>query len=171
MPATVFIHPKLPTEPIRQILFPLSASRCEPRIFPRPNSVAARLGLAYEKKVLKALSTTARSMGAQVEAQPWFRFVDGHGRGQAVPDALFHFGDRTLVIEIKYTFTLDAVVKLHGLYVPVVKAAYKTRVYPLIICKNLTPGALATVSQLNAAFDLPAHIPTLQWLGHGPIAY
>ena len=160
-----------PHEPIRQISGPLVAARCQPRTFPRPSSVAARMGVSYEKKVHRALTATAKRIGAVFEPSPWFKFIDGFGQGQAALDGLFHVDGKTLVIEVKYTFTIDAVIKLRGLYLPVLGATLKTKLFPLIIVKNLTPNAMATVLKLSDALLLNAHVPTLQWLGHGPIDF
>lgn len=174
MPATIFI-PAAPTprpmQVIRQIQGPFTASRCESRPMPRVTNVYAKMGLAYEKKVNGALAALAKKVGAKLETQVWFRFTDSLGRGQAVVDALLHLGDRTFVIEIKYTYTNDAVVKLNGLYVPIVASQQRTRVQPLVICKVLTPDALSCITSLRGAFSASARVPTLQWLGHGPIDF
>ena|ERR1700735_131891 len=159
-------------EPIRQVHGPLVASRCAARPMPRVTNKYARMGLSYQRKVNRALEVTAKAIGAQYEAEPWFQFTDGHGRGQAVPDGLFHFADLTLVIEIKYTFTIDALVKLRGLYLPVVGATTLMRLRPLIICRSLTPDAIPTVLDIRQACALSgAHCPTLLWRGTGPINY
>lgn len=171
MPATVFVRSRRTSDTIRQVRGPLSAERCSARPMPKVSNIYGKMGLAYEKKACVALAALAKKIGATFEAQPWFRFNDANGNGQAVPDFLLKLADITLVGEIKYTFTPDAVTKLRGLYLPVVLATTRTRALPLVVCKTLTPDCTRTIFNLRDAFASHELIPTLQWLGSGVIYF
>lgn len=159
---------------VRSVAELLRAERCAARPMPKANNIYKRQGLAFERKVAKALAVAAASVGAELELQPWFRYYDRLGQGQAVPDFLLHFGIETLVIECKLTWVPEAVTKLRGLYVPVVQQVLGSviRVRPLVICKHLIPLAGHIVPGLRDALGIThSVVPTLQWLGVGPILW
>lgn len=149
-----------------------SASRCPTGRLPPVRGIARRNGINYQKKLDGALSACAKRIGATYEPEPWFAFHDAQGPGQAVPDGLFIFGDRGLIIEVKYSFVLEGPQKLSGLYLPVASLCYarSLRLSTLVICKNLNPLAkqFNSVDRLSSAF-VASGVSVLNWLGHGPI--
>lgn len=163
----------------RIITYPLlSVNRCAPR-FRRPLaknlSPAQALGLSFEKKVAEALRGAIRfKSGFHLDRNPWFEFMDAYGRGICSPDVLISDKNgRVILVETKLTWTPAAAPKITGLYLPVVTAFCAThKVHPVIICKNLLPGAINTITSLCSVLDLsPGHISTLQWLGREPFPW
>lgn len=153
------------------------AVRVRPGAMPEPTSLAARQGLRFQHRVEAALRGCASKIGAHFESEPWFRFqrLERFDSGHAVPDGLFTFADRQLVIEIKLTYVPSAIPKLLQLYVPVVEKAYRLRVTPLLICKNLNSAAAdhPRVETLSDALASPQAdgVPILHYLGSGPILW
>lgn len=159
---------------LRQTSGLISAERAVSRPLPPVHGLVARQGATYERKVSAALSACAKRMGARFEPSPWFSFEDEDGWGQIVPDGLFTFATYALVIEVKRTFVREAITKLAGLYVPVVRRAERVlTVRSLVICHALTSSVTATVDTLSAALsdEWRTEIPTLLWLGRGRIEW
>lgn len=164
--------------PVRIIRPPLfTAQRCDP-IFrtPRPSrlSPAQAAGVRYEAKVRRAITALAKKIGATVEPNPWFRFVDSVGPGACSTDALLWLDQlAVIIIEVKYTWTPTAQTKMQGLYIPVVNKALEPPIIrSLIICKTLIPGAPKPIDSLGDGTQFSAHIaPTYQWLGQGPLIW
>lgn len=99
----------------------------------------ARVGLAYQRQVAKALAMHVAAGSALVE--PWFRFTDANGSGFCSPDALVAQAGGILVVEVKLTFVPEADRQLDRLYRPVVAMAYGLpldAVRGLIVCRGLT---------------------------------
>jgi hypothetical protein len=153
----------------------IDSSRCPPRQMPKAANVHARRGLAYQKKVTKAMEEVCKVANGKLEVEPWFRFQDLNGPGQCVPDLLLHVQNITLIIEVKLTFVQDAMTKLAGLYIPVIMDATKKtlgQVRPLIICKNITPLTTNLIDNVHSAvYNYQPSIPVLQWLGKGKIPW
>ena len=100
-------------------------------------------GLAYERKVVKALKDLSPSA---VWHGPWFSYEDRSGkRRYCQPDALCAgpSGDIYL-IECKRTCLLEAYEKLEGLYRPVVQSAFRSKrtIRCIQIFKFLTKATL-----------------------------
>jgi hypothetical protein len=153
------------------------AESAYPGSMPQPSSRIARAGLAYQRRVGRALAATAERLGGSFDPEPWFRWKAGAGDSWrlAVPDGLFTFGDLQLVIEVKLSFVPDAPEKLAKLYVPVVERARRLRVRPLVITRALRPEAVGHpfVETLSEAARLPAGVPVpiLLYLGSGQILW
>ena len=137
----------------------------------RGHNPYARAGLAFERKVGKALASLATCAGASLEKNPWFTFRDASGDGACSPDAILNFLPKyVIVIEIKLKYVLGAEAKLKGLYVPVVARTLDlpiSHVFPLIVTKVLTPDArgltIEYVSDASLSHNFRA--PVLHWLG------
>ena len=154
----------------------LVASRRPAGTLPPTEGVFAKRGLAYERKVGRALATLAKSIGSNLTAQPWFEYKGPFGSGCAVPDFILHIPSKgiDIVIEVKLTYKPSASSKLRELYLPVVKAANAGmfQTVPLIICKTLILGDWPTVSGVGEALAYTEGVvPTLQWLGHGALVW
>jgi len=165
-------------ESIRLVRGGLSyAERCEPafsKARTTNKSVAQANGIRYERKVHRALAVLAKYVGAVVEHNPWFKFVDINGIGICSPDAILWMEPAlALVIEIKYTWIPTAGVKLRGLYIPVVNAALKPAILrSLIICKNLTPQSPQPIESICEGTQFSVNnSPVYQWLGQGPLIW
>jgi hypothetical protein len=163
----------MPFAPIARLL---SSSRTNARLIPSSACLTAAQasGLAYEHKVLGALAEALASAGLSFDLahNPWFEYHTSTGQGLCVPDILLtinssEFKNLIFVIEIKLTYTIEAIAKLRGLYCPVVEAALARRALPLVICKNLTPEASYAHGIFFPALDLPE--PLFQWLGTASI--
>lgn len=166
------------TNPVRTIREPLlSAERCDP-VFktPRPSrlSPAQANGVRYESKVRRAVTALAKRIGATIEPNPWFRFVDSNGAGACSPDLLIWLDQlAVLVVEVKYTWTPTAQAKLQGLYLPVVnKALAPPIIRSLIVCKTLIPGAPKPIDEIGDGTQFSARsAPVYQWLGQGQLIW
>lgn len=177
-------------QPIRIAHGITNAARCAPLPMPKATGIFARKGIAYERKVHRALGyleshdpgqCIADGLAQRIEHEPWFAFCDANGPGHIVPDFLWHVaagvhGRCTFVVECKLTFTGEAQAKLQSLYLPVLSAfAGKEdwgRLVPVVICHSLTPQAIGSISRLSSALDLgPGHVGVLQWLGHASLAW
>lgn len=133
----------------------------------RANTIAQRKGLAYQKAVCKAL------LG---HSGAWFEFEDAIGPGICQPDLYFTLGGEAralALVEIKLTYTQEALDQLLRLYSPVLALAFHLPVFPVVICKNLTPRATALPICGDFASALRASRPGLpsicHWLGASPL--
>jgi hypothetical protein len=121
------------------------------------------LGVRYEREVAKALPVA--------EAGAWWEFRDRNGPGYCQTDLLV-LGERfVLVLEAKYTYTVDAWRQLLGLYQPVVELALGLPVIPVQVCRVLTPNARNVTTGLAEAIELAKAEgwATLHWVGGKPL--
>lgn len=163
---------------LRLVCGPLSIAERRAPAFakPRPSRFgpAAALGIRYENRVNRALGALAKSLGATLEKNPWFHFVDNLGHAACSPDSILWLDPSlALVIEIKYTWTPLASIKLAGLYVPVINAVFKPAIIrSMVICKTLTPDSPPPISRIleGTQFSV-SQAPVYQWLGQGPLLW
>ena len=157
---------------MRELAQLITSNRTNPRPLPKVTTAAQRAGVAYEKKVFVALKNLASYLGATVEHNPWFAFVDNNGPGLAVPDVVFTFDTVTIVIEVKLKYIPEARNKLTKLYMPLVMNETSSfNVKGLVICKFLTPNALPTIDTLGDTLTFKNGIPVLPWNGKGKITW
>ena len=132
----------------------------------RPRGAKAR-GLQYERAIARELSGARRGV--------WFEFEDRRGHGYCQVDFLVPVGGRPVVLEAKYTWTLEGHEELEGLYLPVVRGVRGLeRSCGLVICKKLTEGTLASAQAFG---DLTSAVEwaergeraVLHWIGNGPL--
>lgn len=109
----------------------------------------------------------------KLENNLWFYYKaqtsDGAISSACSTDALifdFEF-DYVIVVEIKNTWTPLAMEKLVELYCPVILRVFGKPVKPLVLVRNLIPGAPLPKLSLSAA--LISAVPLLQWSGTGNI--
>ncbi|HEX3623787.1 MAG TPA: hypothetical protein VH280_00020 [Verrucomicrobiae bacterium] len=117
-----------------------SAQRCRPLTVPQNRgNVFSQMGVRYERRLFKAI----QALGFKAEHNPWFMYTATGFRPQfCSPDIILDHDQFLIVVECKLTYRKQAEEKLLDLYIPVVKLATgQKRVYPLVICKNLTPFA------------------------------
>lgn len=106
-----------------------------------------------------------------LEHNPWFEYL---GRVYC-PDIIIYElpFNRIIVVEVKLTYTPMALAKLKGIYCPMVKSATtleKYKIFPLVICKNITPNVLNDLffnDSIHSAIE--SHSPIYVWPGNGPI--
>jgi len=137
--------------------------RTKPRPIPKALTPAQKLGLQYERRVVK----TMRAQGLDIEHNPWFRYRREGVTGYAVPDVLIHLPGLIVVAEIKLTYTPEALTKLQDLYCPIARSLFALDARPLVIVKNLTADVPSYWHNINEA--LGASFPIYQWLGHSRI--
>lgn len=99
--------------------YPMFASFDYAKRFPVPTKGAKGNGIRFEKKVHSVLASTFSSY---VSALP-FRFVDVRGSRTCIPDGLFVYDSRLVVVEIKLRHCIEAWEQLRKLYFPVIAAA------------------------------------------------
>lgn len=151
--------------------------RCPQRLRPRASNAAAAAGLAFERKLVRELATTATTLGGLLEHNPWFEYKlrANSDWGQSVPDAILSLGRFVIVIEAKLTYVPDAREKLTKVYIPLVRAGLcavpGTVVAGLVVVKNLTPDSGRRAERLSDAFDGKAEIPVLHWRGNTTIVW
>jgi hypothetical protein len=168
-----------PEPSIRLLRPPLaSAERCPAqfgKVRPSRLTVPQANGLRYENKVQRALTALAKRLGATLERNPWFRYIDRNGQATCSPDAILRLVGESiiLVIEVKTTWTPVAATKLLGLYVPVVQFALAPQVIrSLVICKNLLPESPYPATNISAAMLMSPTEPEIyQWRGEGPLVW
>lgn len=101
------------------------------------SNAAADRGIAYHRKVFKALEKAALD-GFALMVEPWFQQV---GTGKfCQPDSLFIDRESRLgiVVEVKLNWKDGRDEKLHNTYLPAVKSAFELDfVWPLLITQNL----------------------------------
>jgi len=86
-------------------------------------------GLAYEKKILRALQVFFGEHALVIE-RPWIEFQDAAGWGICQPDALIipnNEAEHAVIIEIKLTHKAGAEGKLREFYGPLIARAFKGR--------------------------------------------
>jgi hypothetical protein len=137
----------------------LLAKRCERPVFPpsRGFTSAQKLGLRYERKVFKRL---IKQFGqAIVEHNPWYSYEDDETGFHACSPDIVVWGNIPTIIEVKYTYTPEAVDKLQKIYGPAIFLATVgiPAVRTAVICKHCR--------------SIPPTPPPyfIQWLGKGPI--
>lgn len=109
----------------------------------RPRGAKAR-GLAYER----ALHVNVGGIRGQ-----WFEYEDANGRGYCQTDVLIGHEGMAVVMECKYTWTLDGHLALAKLYLPVVAMALKRPVCGLVVCKKLIPDVALHGIQVCSSLD------------------
>jgi len=152
--------------PPRQIKGIAWAEPClRPRGLPekKPRRGSKAEGLRFERAL-------ARALGPRCTQGQWFRFMDDNGPGHCQPDLLLIGRKRIVVIECKLTFTLEGVMQLQELYLPVLRTHYaRHEVLCVLACKNLTPQAPAgrIHASLRAAIEdaLSGGVAVFHWFG------
>ena len=87
-------------------------------------------GIRYEREIAKRLPMASKGM--------WFKFEDRNGPGFCQVDFLLSLVGYMIVLESKYTWTLDAHVELETLYLPVVEMALRQKTQGVVVCKSVT---------------------------------
>jgi hypothetical protein len=91
-------------------------------------------GIRYERAV-------AASLPEAIHGQ-WFEFVDANGPGWCQTDLLLAESGKTVIVEVKYTWTGEAWTQLERLYKPVVELAFGRPVVGIVCCRRLLPETL-----------------------------
>lgn len=134
---------------------------------PRARGTKA-LGHKFERQVGERL----KLQGYSPLLGQWFRFRDANGTGFCQPDIMLDLGSCIAVLECKLTDTDGARTQLELLYRPVVSMAFERPVRLITVTRHLTRETKVDgiVTSLKAALAIPAGcIPTLHWMGVGPI--
>ena len=90
----------------------------------KPKTAAQRKGIAYERKVARALRLLVDGVAVSYRHGPWIEY-EAQGRvryGQ--PDIVVEFGDRVLVVECKLTHRLDINSKIKRFYRRLLRMIY-----------------------------------------------
>lgn len=137
------------------------AKRIPPRVLPPPTTEQQRQGLRYEKKVVRALK--ARNL--TLEHNPWFEYLGG----VCCPDIIIYelSQNRVIVVEVKLTYTPEALVKLRTLYCPIVTEVTRLLTSPLLIIRRANNRRIEFQPSLWAVLNSPS--PVYLWPGNGPI--
>lgn len=154
----------------------VTASRCYPRQMPRVKTEAQKAGLAYERKVITSLADSFVLLGQSFDLchNPWFEYAGTFGSALCVPDGLIsmqtgEYKEIVFVLEVKLTYTPEAIEKLLDTYCPVVAKAFGLPATPVVICKNLIPGAPKALPTFFGAVEAwrmgATEFPLVQWLG------
>lgn len=122
-------------------------------------------GLAYERALAKALPGATHGQ--------WFEFEDRNGRGYCQPDLILCRG---LLLEAKYTWTIDGHRQIEGLYKPVLEKVYGVGWIGIVVCKVLVAGMPRGVKVVG---DLAEGVRearagnqvVLHWIGMGSVPF
>lgn len=141
------------------------AKRSDKKLLLKPKLEIQKEGLRYQKRVAKILKNT----GCQIEVDPCFSYSRGGKEHFCFPDILVHEPklDRIIVIEVKLSYTPQALTKLKSLYIPIVGQVFGQKAYPLVIVRSAVPGEIGFHSSLKNAIFSPN--PVYLWPGYGPI--
>jgi hypothetical protein len=136
----------------------------------RGSNDAARLGLAYERRVVKELQHHV-DIGnlVRVEHNPWFAFEDEFGAGTCSPDIIVYGPQFVQIVEVKLRWVPVAQKKLEDLYRPVVCAAYGILPSLLVLCRYVTPETPKPVFTLRDAVKTTGAV--LNWPANGRIPW
>lgn len=135
--------------------------KCIPRS--RPRGVRA-LGKRYEAAVAKQLK-------GQGVAGQWFEFEDDNGHGYCQVDFLLK--EEKAVLEVKLTEVEAARQELRDLYIPVLRYIYGPLVRGVVVARHLTRETdldrVCDSLPLALIVARTRGIPTLHWIGKGPL--
>jgi len=155
--------------------------RVAPRELPKCTTPQQKQGLSYEKKVKQLIKChIAPELKKGFLDNPWFDYYDKFGAGTCVPDFICPISDECVIVgEVKLTYVPEAWHKLQDLYCPIVNAYTRRHCYPLIVCKNLIPGAPKAENTVTKALRLYSGFKTiddntpcvLQYLNNGPLLW
>lgn len=146
----------------------VEARRCgwPPRIgHPRPRRGSAKAaGLAYERSLAGVLPGAVHGQ--------WFQYRDSAGLGWCQVDILVEGQREVLVLEVKYSWVLEAHEKLERLYLPVVRMALGKPTLGLVVARRLdseiTREGIQYAGDLGLALALARRgRACLHWLGPG----
>ena len=117
-----------------------------------------RLGLTYENNVFKSLKKQFTPRGISIKHNAFFQYqFEGESVRWCSPDVLINFGNEIIVIEVKLTWVEGAMIKLVGLYCPVVSVAHGGRkCCPVVVTKTLTSEAPTASLSLTDAIQSTA---------------
>ena len=118
-------------------------------------------GRAYEKAV-------GRFALPKAVAGQWWEAEDATGKFFCQTDFVLRWRDVLVVVEAKYTWTMDGHRQAQELYAPIVELAMKRRTVGLVVCKRLVPGAPKVCERVDDAIGQAlagAALPVWQWLG------
>lgn len=140
---------------------PCARPKCIPRS--RPRGVRA-LGKRYEAAVAKQL--TGKGVAGQ-----WFEFEDDNGHGYCQIDFLLE--EEKAVLEVKLTEVEAARQELTDLYLPVLRHIYGPNVRGIVVARHLTRETdldrVCDSLPLALIVARTRGIPTLHWIGKGPL--
>lgn len=105
----------------------------------KPRRRAHKAGLAYEKKVSRALKRMvgAEKLTGELFIGQWILFADENGVGWAQPDIYLLMPNRILLMECKLTQSDVATPQLISLYLPLLREIYNLPILCLQVCHNL----------------------------------
>lgn len=139
---------------------------------PRSSSSLAKLGLAYERKLLRALRESI-PVGMHIYNNTWYKYVIDGEEKICSPDfeIVDLMNEYIIVGEIKLNWTPLAHQKLRELYCPVINICSPPGIVskPLVIVKNLTPESPRPQPRLTWAFN--AEVPLFHWTGIGSVLW
>lgn len=120
-----------------------------------------KLGISYEKLVAK------ETKGVHNQ---WFRFIDANGQGYCCPDVLLDLPEGLFVLECKLSDRDEAKTQLTDLYLPVVSLVYGKTAHGIVVTKHVTAYSTNICESLSSAMSkAEGSVPTLHWLGRGPL--
>ncbi|HKU52982.1 MAG TPA: hypothetical protein VJQ25_10975 [Nitrospira sp.] len=133
---------------------------------PKGRRGAKAVGLKYERQIAAALPAAIHN--------PWFEFEDSNGKGYCSPDFLFSVSDVGLVVlESKYTWTMEGHSQLEELYLQVVESAFSLPAWGMVIARRILPDmtGVKLFCELDNALEsaIDGGRVCLHWLGESAI--
>lgn len=125
---------------------------------------AARMGLAYERRVHDVLSSI---YGESYRHDTPILYSDRRGARRAIPDGILSLGRTTVVIEVKLSHTERAWWQLRRLYLPLLRCLLPAtqRVVGVELCCNFDPELRwpEAFTILKSLHTTPSELGVLQW--------
>lgn len=141
--------------------------------FARPARRPAGLPIGRPRGAKLAGLRYERGLAAEMpEARhgQWFEYRDEAGPGVCQTDLLLGRDGRCLVLEVKYTWTIEGHRQLEWLYLPVVSAAIARPTLGVVVCRRLVEGmaGVKVARSLDEAFEAAAAGKRTAWHWLGP---
>jgi hypothetical protein len=118
-------------------------------------------GIRYERGLASALPAAKHGQ--------WFEFKDAAGPGVCQTDLLLGQSGFCLILEVKYTWTIEGHRQLEQLYLPVVERAIARPCLGIVVCRRLVEGmrGIEVARSLAEAVEIAAagRRPAWHWLG------
>lgn len=129
-------------------------------------SGTALQGKRFENRIARALPAA--------EHGPWFEFCDSNGKGFCSPDLVLRLPKAVLLLEVKLTWTFEAVAQLFGLYRPILAKVEDQPIFCGVILQGIgrERPPLPFVSSLREMFFAPpGPLPPVLLVPPGPAAH
>lgn len=125
---------------------PISVTPCNAPFINAPANGSCARGLAYERKVGRALKAYCAQEGLKLWDHQWFVYKNGDEIKYFQPDFIIERKSDAILIEVKLTF-VDTTLQVNK-YLEYLKL-FGLDCFPVTIVRHLTPFAPAIITEFN----------------------